>query len=301
MASCIRQRLRRLVPLVSATVLGGLVASATAAWSQANIKATLIDRRGNSYDLSKFAFQDRNDIEYYVGDLRRVKPLAKVERLLLGGERNDEEKPITVYLRDGEVENGTILTGGGVSPRGGDAYYGGMTDISFTGVSDYGPFIMRLNEVREVKFRHANKVAPVKAESVNVVLVTDVGKRFDLVELRCRGKRSLTFAQGGVRRSIAMDKIDRIDFAVSQAIEEQRPVTIKLRSGVTLQGTVAVSTVRLPGETDKNYFTRQNEVFTGISKSFGRFAIGLQEVKHIRFQRTALDSSAGEIGDADRM
>lgn len=301
MAIYIRQRLRRLAPIVSGMALGGLVASATAAWSQANIKATLIDRRGNFYNVSKFAFQDRNDIEYYVGNLRRVKPLAKVERLLFGGERNDEEKPITVYLRDGEVENGSILTGGRMSPRGSDAYYGGTTDISFTGVSDYGPFIMRLNEVREVRFRHVNKVAQAKPESLNVVLVTDVGKRFDLVELRCLGKRSLTFSQGGVRRSIAMDKIDRIDFAVSQAIEEQRPVTIKLRSGITLQGTVAVSTVRLPGETNKNYFTRQNEVFTGTSKSLGRFAIGLQEVKHIRFQRTALDSASGAKGDADKM
>ena len=58
---------------------------------------------------------------------------------------------------------------------------------------------------------------------------------------------------------------------------------IALRSGRILQGTVAISHVRLPGETDRNYYTRLNEVFTGVSKR-GYFAIGLQDVKQIRFR-----------------
>ena len=278
--------------LVCGVLFLAVVGSAAASFAQAKIKATVIDRRGNSYNVSKFAFKDRTDIEYYVGDLRRVKPLAKIDRLLLGGERNDEEKPITVFLRDGEIEKGSILAGGLSAPRTEDSFYGGSTDVSFTGVSDFGPFIMRLNEVREVKFRHASRVVA-RQESLNVVLVTGKGKRFDLEELRYLGRRSLAFVQNGVRRSIAMDKIDRINFAVSQALEEQRPVTIKLRSGIMLQGTVDISMVRLPGETDKNYYTRQNEVFTGTSKTIGAFAIGLQEVKQIRFQRTMLDTAAG--------
>ena len=294
-----RMRRRAVLRLVCGFAFFAVVATAAASYAQTNIKATLIDRRGNSYNISKFAFQDRNDIEYYVGDLRRVKPLAKIDRLLLGGDRNDEEKPITVHLRNGETEKGMILTGGNSPPSTQDSFYGGSSNVSFTGVSDFGVFIMRLNDVREVRFRHSSG-AVAKLESLNVVLVTDRGKRFDLEELRYLGKRSLLFVQSGVRRSIAMDKIDRIDFAVSQAIEEHRPVTIKLRSGVTLQGTVAISMVRLPGETDKNFYTRQNEVFTGTTKNMGTFAIGLQEVKHIRFQWTAADSSAdgqATVGD----
>ena len=301
MARGIRQLRGGFLRLINGLLVTAVLGSAAASTAQTNIKATLIDRRGNSYNVSKFAFKDRNDIEYYVGDLRRVKPLAKIERLLLGGERNDEEKPITVFLRDGETEKGTILTGSGSAPRTQDSFYGGSSEISFTGVSDYGPFIMRLNEVREVKFRHATKIAAAKPESLNVILVTGEGKRFDLDELRYMGRRSITFEQGGVRRSIAMDKIDRIDFTVSRALEERRPVTIQLRSGRTLQGTVEISMVRLPGETDKNYYTRQNEVFTGNSRRFGPFAIGLQKVKLIRFQRTALDSATASEGNANEM
>ena len=287
-----RLQRRRSLRLVCGFVFFAVVGSAAMSFAQGNIKATLIDRRGNSYNVSKFAFKDRNDIEYYVGDLRRVKPLAKIDRLLMGGERNDEEKPITVFLRDGEIEKGMILSGGISPPSSQDSFYGGSSNVSFTGVSEFGVFIMRLNEVREVKFRHSRAVA--KPEFLNVVLVTGDGRRFELEKLRYLGRRSLIFVQGGVRRSIAMDKIDRIDFAVSRALEEQRPVTIRLRSGVTLQGTVDISMVRLPGETDKNYYTRRNEVFTGTTKKIGAFAIGLQEVKHIRFQWTVVDST----GDA---
>ena len=84
-------------------------------------------------------------------------------------------------------------------------------------------------------------------------------------------------------RSLSINKIEKIDFFASQSSEEKRPVTIALQTGKILQGTVAISHVRLPGETDRNYYTRLNEVFTGTTQR-GDFSIGLQDVKQIRFR-----------------
>jgi hypothetical protein len=48
-------------------------------------------------------------------------------------------------------------------------------------------------------------------------------------------------------------------------------------------GTVAASTVRLSGETDKSYYERVNAALTGNTGS-GPFSIGMHHVKQIRFR-----------------
>ena len=62
-------------------------------------------------------------------------------------------------------------------------------------------------------------------------------------------------------------------------------------------GTVEASLVRLSGETDKSYFERVNRAFTGVVGS-SPFAIGMHDVKHIRFRQDKDEASAeGSAGD----
>ena len=263
--------------LILALILGGN------SHAQSKIKATVIDRLGNAHEVAKFAFQDRNELEYYVKATRQFKPFNQIERIVFEGNRGDEEQTISVHLRTGATEIGTILTGGNAAPRAHDTFGSGRAEVLFTGVSELGPFVMRLNEVREVKIRHSPGEPFVQEKRFKAVIVSVKGERFEVSDLRYLGKPKFDFKQGRMSRSMPIRKIEKIDFDASQSSEEKRPVTIALRSGRILQGTVAISHVRLPGETDRNYYTRLNEVFTGASPS-GYFAIGLQDVKQIRFR-----------------
>ena len=263
--------------LILALVWGGN------SYAQSKIKATVIDRLGNAHEVAKFAFQDRTELEYYVGATRQVKPLKQIERIVFEGNRGDEEQTISVHLRTGNTEVGSILTGGNAAPRAHGTFGSGRAEVLFTGVSKLGPFLMRLNEVREVKIRHPPGEPLVQEKRFKAVIVTVKGERFEVSNLRYLGKPKFYFKQGRMGRSIPIHKIEKIDFFASQSSEEKRPVTIALQTGKILQGTVAISHVRLPGETDRNYYTRLNEVFTGTSPR-GYFAIGLQDVKQIRFR-----------------
>ena len=90
--------------------------------------------------------------------------------------------------------------------------------------------------------------------------------------------------------SVAFAVSEQPDLVISSGTPILTPSIVAPGEEVTLsawtvktQGTVDISHVRLPGETDRSYYTRLNEVFTGASAS-GRFSIGLQDVKQIRFR-----------------
>ena len=61
-------------------------------------------------------------------------------------------------------------------------------------------------------------------------------------------------------------------------------------------GTVEASLVRLSGETDKSYFERVNRAFTGVVGS-SPFAIGMHDIKHIRFRKDSDEESAEDGAD----
>ena len=61
-------------------------------------------------------------------------------------------------------------------------------------------------------------------------------------------------------------------------------------------GTVEASLVRLSGETDKSYFERVNRAFTGVVGS-SPFAIGMHDIKHIRFRQDKDEESAEDSAD----
>ena len=274
---------------VTVLIFGGAVQAAPPTFD-----ATLIDRSGNRYEVRRLTYKDRTELEYYVADQRRVRPFKQLKRLLFQGSANDEEQTITIELRQGGKEIGSILTGGSTVPRAAQTLGRGYTSIDFAGVSDLGPFSMRLSDVREVIFRHP-KDEVFKADPVlKADFITLRGERFVVSEMRYMGKLRFEFNENGNRfRPMAMHKIDKIDFAEVGSGEENRPVTLTLWSGRVLQGTVNISLVRLPGETDRVYNNRRNAAFTGRTEK-GPFAIGVQDLRQIRFKKVE-EEEADEV------
>ena len=284
----------------------GVIAAIVVIWGgesragQSNTEVTVIDRLGNRQEVTKFAFQERSEFEYYAGDVRQIRPFSQIDRIVFEGNRGDEEQTITVYLRKGQTEVGTILTGGNTAPRAHTAFGGGRAEIKFTGMAPNAPFYMRLNDVREVIIHHPPGDKPAEEAPLKAALITLDGKRFEVSQLRYLGRTRFAFNQGRLRRSVEMRKIARIDFVESGGPEEVRPVTITLWSEKSLQGTVDISMVRLPGETDKAFAARLKAAFIGDSGT-GPFSIGLQDVKQIRFYQKDRDAEAasppgGETG-----
>ena len=113
------------------------------------------------------------------------------------------------------------------------------------------------------------------------------------------GKARFEFNENGNRfRPIAMHKIEKIDFAEVGSGEEKRPVTLTLWSGRVLQGTLNISLVRLPGETDRVYNNRRNAAFTGRTER-GPFHIGAQDLRQIRFRKVEEEVIEEEVGEEE--
>ena len=259
------------------------------------LAATVIDRNGNRHEVEKFTYQGRLEIEYYAGGQRRVVPLKKIDRIRLEGNREDEELAISVIFRSGRRESGRILSGVGVTPHQ-DALGGGATVPQFEGTTALGPFFIRVGDVREIILRHPEGEEATGEVVLKATVVTVNGKVFEVDHLRYRGDLRMDYRIGRKRRFADLSKVARIDFAEGGAGDELRPVTIVYWSGKKVQAVVDVSTVRLPGENDRNYYERIHAAFTGRTKT-GAFSIGLHEIKQIRFHRAGEEEKAAE-GDS---
>ena len=259
----------------------GLLWDATSWAASSQLKATVIDRFGNQHEVEKFAYQERLEIEYYMGGQRRVVSLLEIDRMRLEGESGDEEQTIVVTLRTGRRETGMILSGASLTPHQ-DAVGGGGTASRFTGTTSLGPFFILVSDVSEVIMRHSKQLKAAKEEVLRATLITTEGQRFEIDHLRYRGQLRMDYNIGRKRRFAGLMKVARIDFAEGSASEEMRPITIAYWSGKTVQGSVDVSSVRLSGETDRNYYERVSAAFTGRTKA-GAFSIGFHAIKQIRF------------------
>ena len=246
------------------------------------LKATIIDRYGNQHEVDKFTFQGRQDLEIYVQGQRRLVALNRVAKLRFEGERGDEEQRVVLSLRNGGEEHGMIVTGGSSSPHQ-DAVGGGSSGRRFAGVTDLGPFFILASDVREVILRHPLGEEPPKDRVLKATIITLEGKRYEVENLRFRGKQRLDFYRGRNKRFIPLAKVERIDFQDGAAGDEFRPITATYWTGKTVMGVVEASIVRLSGETDKSYFERVNQALTGRMDS-GTFAIGMHAIKQIRFR-----------------
>lgn len=258
-----------------------------AAWSidayaePASQKATVIDRYGNQHQVERFTYQGRLDLEIYLGDQRRMVPFELIDRIRFEGEHGDEEQAVSIILRSGKSEKGVMLSGGGAMPHQ-DAVGGGGSGRRFTGVTGLGPFFILLNDVREVIYRHPEGEETPEEQILKATIITLEGKRFEVMDLRFRGKQRLDFFRGRNKRFIPLDKVEKIDFDDSGAAEEYRPITATYWNGRTVMGTVDASTVRLSGETDKSYYERVNAALMGKTQT-GLFSMGMHHIKQIRF------------------
>ena len=255
----------------------------SAGWAATSpLKATIVDRYGNQHQVEKFTFQGRQDLEIYVEGQRQLVALTRISRLRFEGERGDEEQRVVLVLRNGGEEQGIMVTGSSSSPHQ-DAVGGGSSGRRFAGVTDLGPFFILASDVREVILRHPVGENPPADNVLKATIITLEGKRFEVENLRFRGKQRLDFFRGRNKRFIPLTKVARIDFQDGATGVEFRPITATYWTGKTVMGVVEASIVRLSGETDKSYFERVNRAFTGRMGS-GPFAIGMHAIKQIRFQ-----------------
>ena len=278
-----------------AILLAALWVSASGA-ATSSLKATIIDRYGNQHQVDKFTFQGRQDLEIYVQGQRRLVKLVKVARLRFEGERSDEEQDIMLEFRTGVREKGKMVTGGSSSPHQ-DAVGGGSSGRRFAGVTELGPFFILASDVQEIVLRHPVGEEPPAEKILKATIITTNGRRFEVDNLRFHGKKRLDFFRGRNKRFIPLDKVARIDFADGGTGDEFRPLTATYWSGKTVMGTVEASLVRLSGETDKSYFERVNRAFTGVVGS-SSFAIGMHDVKHIRFRKDSDEDGADDTADS---
>ena len=276
--------------------LWGGVALLAALWVSAGetatspLKATIIDRYGNQHQVDKFTFQGRQDLEIYVQGQRRLVELVKVARLRFEGERSDEEQRVVLMFRSGGQEVGLMVTGGSSSPHQ-DAVGGGSSGRRFAGVTELGPFFILASDVQEIVLRHPVGEKPPEEKILKATIITLNGRRFEVDNLRFHGKQRLDFFKGRHKRFIPLDKVERIDFEDGGIGDEFRPLTATYWSGKTVMGTVEASLVRLSGETDRSYFERVNRAFTGVVGS-SPFAIGMHDIKHIRFRKDSDEENA---------
>ncbi len=245
-------------------------------------QAIVIDRYGNQHKVERFAYQGRQEIEVYIGDQRRMLQLVLIDRIRFEGEGRDEEQAVSLSMRSGKKERGLMLTGGGAAPHQ-DAVGGGSSGRRFTGVTSLGPFFILVSDVQEIILQHPEGEEVVEEPVLKATVITLEGKRFEVEDLRFRGKLRLDFFRGRNKRFIPLDKVDKIDFDDSGSAEEFRPITAIYWNGRTVMGTVDASTVRLSGETDRSYYDRVNAALTGKTPS-GPFSIGMHHVKQIRFR-----------------
>jgi hypothetical protein len=254
---------------------------ASAQASARTLSGTVVDRQGNVHQVSKLTYSGRQEIEYHVSGQRQLVHLRDIKRLHFMGDRGDEQQTLTVTLRSGRTETGTMFTGASMTPHQ-DAVGGGGSALRFAGTTPLGPFFILVSDVSEVIMDDTAASADQAETVLKAVVITTEGKRLDVTGLRCRGQRRLTYDQGNRRRFVDLAKVELIDFAEGSASVEQRPVTITYWSGKRVQGTVDASRVRLSGETDRAFFERAHAAWTGRGQ-VGSFAMGMHAIKQIRF------------------
>ena len=274
---------------VAAAVVAGLTPGDAAAEGP---QATVIDRYGNRHELSAIKIKDRTELEYYVDDDRRTAGFDEIQMIVIEGQTGDEERPVKVHLRRGRVDAGRLFTGGhGASPHQ-DSFGGARASTGLTGKTSIGPFVLSLDDVKEVRFRHVAG-APSGPAKLKAALVTTEGSLFEVTDLRVMEKPVLKYARG--RKSLILDlsKVERIQFAEYSIGQEERPITITMWGGKQVHGTVDATVARYSGETDRQYARRVGAAVTARTAT-GSVSLGMHEIKLIRFHPPESEKEAGD-------
>jgi len=125
----------------------GLFAPTTWAKPAKEVRATIIDRDGNRFEVQNLELEGQKVLFLMRGDERRKVKFKEIRKIEFTGARSEEEMPVRVTLRDGRLLTGTIYVGGGLT-----GYIRGARMVSFTGRTALGKFTIPLRDVREVFF-----------------------------------------------------------------------------------------------------------------------------------------------------
>ena len=264
------------LPLSRLVLCAVLLVAGVVTVQAADIEATVVDRKGVRYAVRKLEIRGSKTLEYYVSGKRRKMDMARIERIHIAGTAQDQEAPVTVTLRTGRIEEGTIIINAGSSPDNDIAAGGSHVSDQLTGSTSLGPLFVPLSDVRDVFFVH-DENEPIVPDAVTGSIVDERGRRFAVSDIRHRGDEAFRFQQGRKKRRVALRHVSRMEFGDSPG-GEMRPVKITYRTGRVVQGEVDASTVRMAGEGDHVYRTRVDSAFTGISPSGVAYGIGLKTV-----------------------
>ncbi|MFP6647109.1 MAG: hypothetical protein VCF24_26630 [Candidatus Latescibacterota bacterium] len=264
------------LPLSRLVLCAVLLVAGVVTVQAGDIEATVVDRKGVRHAVRKLEIRGSTTLEYYVSGKRRRMDMARIERIHIAGTAQDQEAPVTVTLRTGRIEEGTIIINAGSSPDNAIAAGGSHISDRLTGSTSLGPLFVPLSDVRDVFFVH-DENEPIVPDAVTGSIVDERGRRFAVSDIRYRGDEAFRFQQGRKKRRVALRHVSRLEFGDSPG-GEMRPVKITYRTGRVVQGEVDASTVRMAGEGDHVYRTRVDSAFTGISPSGVAYGIGLKTV-----------------------
>ena len=264
------------LPLSRLVLCAVLLVAGVVTVQAADIEATVVDRKGVRHAVRKLEIRGSTTLEYYVSGKRRRMDMARIERIHIAGTAQDQEAPVTVTLRTGRIEEGTIIINAGSSPDNDISAGGSHVSDRLTGSTSLGPLFVPLSDVRDVFFVH-DENEPIVPDAVTGSIVDERGRRFAVSDIRYRGDEAFRFQQGRKKRRVALRHVSRLEFGDSPG-GEMRPVKITYRTGRVVQGEVDASTVRMAGEGDHVYRTRGDSAFTGISPSGVAYGIGLKTV-----------------------
>lgn len=293
--SKLEQASDRLTPIFLLIVVAASALLSSPASSAKPIGATVVDRYGNRHDLSDIKIKDRTELVYYVGVERRTAGFDQIDKLVVDGVSGDEERPVKVFLRTGRVDAGRLFTGGhGASTTQdiseGSVGSGARAPTGVSGKTSLGPWLLSLDDVREVRFRHPpGGPVPTEVPALKAAVVTTHGDLFEVTDLLVGDKQIMRYMRDRRKMSLKLAKVDKIQFAEYSAGQEKRPVTITLWSGKMLHGSVDATVARFAGETDRQYARRTGAAVTG-KLSAGKFSAGMHEIKLIQFHPAVVES-----------
>ena len=128
-----------------------LVVSVSGLWAEGEgIRATIIGREGTRFEVSSLQHREHDTFSFSRGTEWKTLKFRRIKKIEFLGSGSDEEPPIMVTLVDGKTLAGTVRVGG----AGSGGYTYGTGSPTFTGKTNLGKFVISLEDIKEVIFRH---------------------------------------------------------------------------------------------------------------------------------------------------
>jgi hypothetical protein len=120
------------------------------------LRATVIDRDGNRFEVTNFKHEGQDAFPMIVGDKRTMVKFKEVKQVEFRGAPNDETQPVLVVFLDGRTSQGEVFVGGSgrIAGTGGSV----SAQMVFTGNTPHGKFRLPMKSVKEVIFHPVQAV-----------------------------------------------------------------------------------------------------------------------------------------------